>query len=74
MTVMGIAPSCGIDSRETALTRYDLYTADECFMTGTGAEIMPVTKIDGRLIGDGGPGPVTKKLIKGFREFIAALK
>jgi branched-chain amino acid aminotransferase len=74
MTVMNIAPSCDIASRETALTRYDLYTADECFMTGTGAEIMPVTKIDGRLVGDGKPGPVTKRLIKGFRDFIAALK
>jgi branched-chain amino acid aminotransferase len=74
MTVMNIAGSCGIASRETALTRYDLYTADECFMTGTGAEIMPVTKIDGRLIGAGEPGPVTKRLIKGFRDFIAAFK
>jgi branched-chain amino acid aminotransferase len=74
MTVMNIAGSCGIASRETALTRYDLYTADECFMTGTGAEIMPVTMIDGRLIGAGGPGPVTKRLIKGFRDFIAAFK
>jgi branched-chain amino acid aminotransferase len=43
-------------------------------MTGTGAEIMPVTKIDGRLIGAGEPGPVTKRLIKGFRDFIAAFK
>jgi branched-chain amino acid aminotransferase len=74
MTVLNLAPSCDVESRETALTRYDLYTADECFMTGTGAEIMPVTMIDGRLIGAGGPGPVTKKLINGFRDFIAALK
>jgi branched-chain amino acid aminotransferase len=69
-TVMDLAPSCGITSRETALTRYDLYTADECFMTGTGAEIMPVTRIDGRVIGSGAPGPVTKKLIKGFGKII----
>jgi branched-chain amino acid aminotransferase len=73
-TVMDIARSCGISVRETALTRYDLYTADECFMTGTGAEIMPVTKIDGRVIGTGEPGPVTKSLIKGFRDFVATLK
>jgi len=72
MTVMNIAPSCGITSRETALTRYDLYTADECFMTGTGAEIMPVTKIDGRLIGSGEPGPATKRLIEEFRKLVVA--
>jgi branched-chain amino acid aminotransferase len=74
MTVMDVASTCEIDARETALTRYDLYTADECFMTGTGAEIMPVTKIDGRLIGAGEPGPVTKRLIEGFRDFIATFK
>jgi branched-chain amino acid aminotransferase len=71
MTVLNIAPSCGITSLETALTRYDLYTADECFMTGTGAEIMPVTKIDGRLIGNGSPGPVTMRLIEGFRKLVS---
>jgi len=72
MTVMNIALSCGITSRETALTRYDLYTADECFMTGTGAEIMPVTKIDGRLIGSGEPGPATKSLIEEFRKVVGS--
>ena len=72
MTVMDIAGSCGIAAHETALTRYDLYTADECFMTGTGAEIMPVTKIDGRLIGTGEPGPVTKRLSEGLRQFVTA--
>jgi len=71
MTVINLAPSCGITSLETALTRYDLYTADECFMTGTGAEIMPVTMIDGRLIGNGKPGPVTRRLIAGFRKLIS---
>jgi branched-chain amino acid aminotransferase len=72
MTVMNnLAPSCGIASRETALTRYDLYTADECFMTGTGAEIMPVTMIDGRAIGNGKPGPATKGLIEGFKKHIS---
>jgi branched-chain amino acid aminotransferase len=73
-TVIEISESCGIPMRETALTRYDLYTADECFMTGTGAEIMPVTKIDGRLVGDGRPGPTTKQLTDGFRELVLQKK
>ena len=46
------------------LTRYDLFNADECFLTGTGAEIVPVVKIDGRVIGTGKPGPVTRKLVE----------
>ena len=61
-TVMDIARELGHEVSEPNLTRYDLFNADECFLTGTGAEIIPVTKIDGRLIGDGKPGPVTRKL------------
>ncbi len=72
MTVMDVAAGCGMDARETALTRYDLYTADECFMTGTGAEIVPVTKIDGRVIGNGEAGEVTKRLTEGFRKVVGA--
>ena len=53
--------------REELLTRYDLFNADECFLTGTAAEIVPVVKIDGRVIGSGKPGPVTKRLQAGFR-------
>ena len=49
---------------EPNLTRYDLFNADECFLTGTGAEIMPVVKIDGRVIGTGKPGPITRKLVE----------
>jgi branched-chain amino acid aminotransferase len=71
-TVREVAGSLGIEAHETALTRYDLYNADECFMTGTGAEIVPVIKIDGRMIGDGRPGIMTQKLIKGFMELITA--
>jgi branched-chain amino acid aminotransferase len=66
-TVLELAESLGIESHETSLTRYDLYNADECFMTGTGAEIIPVTKIDGRVIGNGKPGAVTDRLIKSFQ-------
>ncbi len=47
---------------ETTMTKFDLYTADECFLTGSGAEVIPVTKIDGRAIGTGEPGPMTEGL------------
>jgi len=57
-----------LDVREELLTRHDLFNADECFLTGTAAEIVPVVKIDGRVIGTGKPGPVTKKLQQGFRQ------
>ncbi len=70
-TVMEAARSAGIEAIESALAPYDLYTADECFLTGTGAEIVPVIKIDGRTIGNGRPGPVTRRLIEAFRESIA---
>jgi branched-chain amino acid aminotransferase len=62
-TVMELARESGISATETNLTRYDLFVADECFLTGTGAEIIPVTKIDGRVIGNGRPGPVTHDLV-----------
>ena len=66
-TVVEIARACGMEVTEPNLTRYDLYNADECFITGTGAEIMPVIKIDGRVIGSGKPGPLTTKLIAEYR-------
>ena len=62
-TVMELAEKSGVPVSEPNLTRYDLFNADECFLTGTGAEIMPVIKIDGRVIGTGKPGPITKKLV-----------
>jgi branched-chain amino acid aminotransferase len=55
---------------EKTLQRHDLYVADECFLTGTGAEVIPVTKIDGRAIGSGEVGPITKKLIGAFHRHI----
>lgn len=69
-TVMELAEKMGIKTYEATLTRYDLYNTDECFMTGTGAEIIPVIKIDGRVIGNGRPGPITGKLINSFNELI----
>src|SRR5262245_2623434 len=56
--VIELAASNRIPFRETPLTRHDVYTADECFLTGTAAEIVPVVKVDGRPIGNGQPGPI----------------
>ena len=64
--VMELAREAGIPASEPNLTRYDLFNADECFLTGTGAELIPVTKIDGRVIGSGKPGPVTKRLVQSY--------
>jgi branched-chain amino acid aminotransferase len=60
----------GVPCVEKRLERHDLYVADECFLTGTGAEVMPVTKIDGREIGAGQPGAMTRRLIEAFRAYI----
>jgi branched-chain amino acid aminotransferase len=65
-TVMEIAEESGYKVSEPNLTRYDLFNADECFLTGTGAEIVPVTKIDGRVIGRGRPGSVTRELTEKY--------
>ena len=67
-TILEIAAAAGIPVMETALTQYDLYIADECFLSGTGAELMPVIKIDGRIIGDGKPGAITRKITALFHE------
>ena len=64
--VMDLARDGGLQVSEPNLTRYDLFNADECFLTGTGAELIPVVKIDGRVIGDGKPGPVTRDLVKRY--------
>jgi branched-chain amino acid aminotransferase len=60
--VIEMAQEAGLPVSEPNLTRYDLYNADECFLTGTGAEVIPVVKIDGRVIGNGRPGPITRDL------------
>ena len=60
---MELGAQAGLKVAEPNLTRYDLFNAEECFLTGTGAELVPVVKIDGRLIGDGKPGPVTTNLV-----------
>jgi branched-chain amino acid aminotransferase len=67
-TVMELGATLKLDVREELLTRHDLFNADEVFFTGTAAEIVPVVKIDGRVIGSGKPGPVTRKLQQAFRQ------
>jgi branched-chain amino acid aminotransferase len=64
--VMDLARQTGFKVSEPNLTRYDLFNADECFLTGTGAELIPVVKIDGRVIGTGKPGPITRNLVKDY--------
>ena len=66
-TVIELAQAAGMKVSEPNLTRYDLFIADECFLTGTGAEIVPVVKIDGRVIGSGKPGALTRKLVADYR-------
>ena len=61
--VMELAAEAGLKVAEPNLTRYDLFNADECFLTGTAAEVVPVVRIDGRVIGNGKPGRVTKSLV-----------
>jgi len=65
--VIGLARDAGHEVLETSLVRHDIYTADECFLTGTAAEVIPVVTLDGRSIGDGTPGTVTRELSERFR-------
>lgn len=69
-TIFEISNILEIPCKEALITKYDLYNSDECFLTGTGAEVIPVVKIDGRIIGEGRPGKLTKQLFDGFRRVI----
>jgi branched-chain amino acid aminotransferase len=66
--VLELAAKLGIPARETAFTRHDVFVADECFLTGSAAELIPVVSIDKRIIGNGKPGPITKQLLEAFHE------
>jgi branched-chain amino acid aminotransferase len=68
-TVISLAKQENLEVIEKNLTRFDLYVCDELFLTGTAAEVIGVVEIDGRVIGDGTPGPVTKMLRKKFFEY-----
>jgi branched-chain amino acid aminotransferase len=68
--VIELAQSAGIPVQEVPLTRHDVYAADECFLTGTAAEVIAVVKADSRLIGNGKPGPITRQLREQFQQLI----
>jgi branched-chain amino acid aminotransferase len=66
--VIELATAAGLTVRETSLSKHDVYIADECFLTGSAAEVVPVVKVDNRTIGTGKPGSVTRDLTKRFRQ------
>lgn len=70
--VIDIADSLHVPLSETTLTRYDLWNAEECFLTGTAAEIIPVVEVDGRRVGSGYPGELTKKFSQAFKQIISS--
>ena len=70
--VMQLAIEGGYEVLETSMTRHDLYVADEMFLTGTAAEVVAVVSLDGRKIGTGEPGPVTRDLLERFRKLTGA--
>jgi len=72
--VLGLAAELGMGATEENITPERLYAADECFLTGSAAEVIAVTKIDGAIIGTGKAGPVTQKLLAAFRAYIATGK
>jgi branched-chain amino acid aminotransferase len=73
-TVIDLARAAKITVEEITLSRHDVYTADECFLTGTGAEVIPVVKVDGRTVGAGKPGPITRQLRERFQQFVRQLE
>lgn len=68
--VLELAREAGIETTEVPMTRHDIYVADECFLTGSAAEVIPAVKLDGRQIGDGKVGPITQQLNQAFRELV----
>ncbi len=70
-TALEIAEELGIPWREANLTRYDIWVADELFLTGTAAEIVPIVEVDARPIGNGKPGPITGRFLEVFRRIVS---
>ncbi len=68
--VLELAREAGIETVEATMTRHDVYVADECFLTGSAAEVIAAVKLDDRVIGDGRPGPITKQLNEAFRKLV----
>ncbi len=71
-TILELAPQVGLKPEERLFTLYDVWAADEAFITGTAAEIGPVVEVDGRQIGDGKPGTQTKALMKAYRDLVTS--
>ena len=71
-TILELAPQVGLKPEERLFTLYDVWAADEAFITGTAAEIGPVVEVDGRHIGDGKPGPQTRALMKAYRDLVTS--
>ena len=68
--VIELARAAGIKVVERTMDRHDIYTADECFLTGTAAEVIPVVECDGRPLGTGQPGPITRDLLARFHRLV----
>ena len=68
--IFELASQLDLVIRERTMTRFDIMTADECFLTGTAAEVIPAVELDHRPIGDGTPGPVTGRFIEAFRSLV----
>jgi branched-chain amino acid aminotransferase len=68
--VLELARQAGIETVEATMTRHDIFIADECFLTGSAAEVIPAVKLDGRVIGNGKPGPITMQLNEAFRKLV----
>ncbi len=68
--VMELARGANVPVFERTMDRHDIFTADECFLTGTAAEVIPVVELDGRPIGEGQPGPITKDLLRRFHALV----
>ena len=68
--VIELAENAGIPTTQSPMTRHDIYVADECFLTGSAAEVIPAVKLDGRAIGDGKVGPITKQLNEAFSKLV----
>ena len=66
--IFDISAELGLPIAEEMMTRHEIFIADECFVTGTAAEVVPVVKLDERIIGEGSPGPITRRVISRFRE------
>jgi branched-chain amino acid aminotransferase len=69
-TILDLARQAKIPVQEMSLTRHDVYSADECFFTGTGAEVAPIVECDGRPIGNGKPGPITRQLLERYHQLV----